>query len=122
MIYLTRIIELNNQKIHQKNIRPMLIISIMLAEKIRQTNDDNIILSIFGSITPLINIPDLLKMEIEFLKLIDFNLFVKPILYYRFLMELWYQNQVFINKKYLIKLILIYLFKIRCHIYFVYHN
>jgi hypothetical protein len=88
MIYLTRIIELNNQKIHQKNIRPMLIISIMLAEKIRQTNDDNIILSIFGSITPLINIPDLLKMEIEFLKLIDFNLFVKPILYYRFLMEL----------------------------------
>ena len=86
MIYIDRIIALTGLSLQNTNWRPLIFISLMMSQKI--WDDRYLSNGDFSSIYPFFEKEDLNLLEMKFLEIIQYNVFVKLSIYMTFYLEL----------------------------------
>jgi hypothetical protein len=86
MIYIDRIIALTGLSLQNTNWRPLIFVSLMMSQKI--WDDRYLSNGDFSSIYPFFEKEDLNLLEMKFLEIIQYNVFVKLSIYMTFYMEL----------------------------------
>lgn len=86
LIYINRIIALTGIAINSKNWRPLMFISLMIAQKVwddKYLNNED-----FAYIYPFFDTEQINILEIKFLEMVQYNVFVKFSLYFKYYLEL----------------------------------
>jgi hypothetical protein len=86
LIYINRIIALTGLSLQNTNWRPLVFVSLMMSQKI--WDDRYLSNGDFSSIYPFFEKDDLNLLEIKFLEIIQYNVFVKMGIYMTFYLEL----------------------------------
>ena len=86
MIYIDRIIALTGLSLQNTNWRPLIFVSLMMSQKI--WDDRYLSNGDFSSIYPFFEKEDLNLLEMKFLEIIQYNVFVKLSIYMTFYLEL----------------------------------
>ncbi len=86
LIYINRIIALTGLSLQNTNWRPLIFVSLMMSQKI--WDDRYLSNGDFSSIYPFFEKEDLNLLEMKFLEIIQYNVFVKLSIYMTFYLEL----------------------------------
>jgi hypothetical protein len=86
LIYINRIIALTGLSFQPSNWRPLILVSLMISQKV--WDDKYLSNADFAYIYPFFDSNQLNILEIKFLQLIQYNVFVKGSLYYKYFLEL----------------------------------
>ena len=86
LIYINRIIALTGLSLQNTNWRPLIFVSLMMSQKI--WDDKYLSNGDFSSIYPFFEKDDLNLLEMKFLEIIQYNVFVKLSIYMTFYLEL----------------------------------
>jgi hypothetical protein len=86
LIYINRIIALTGLSLQNTNWRPLVFVSLMMSQKI--WDDRYLSNGDFSSIYPFFEKEDLNLLEMKFLEIIQYNVFVKLSIYMTFYLEL----------------------------------
>ena len=86
LIYINRIIALTGLSLQNTNWRPLVFVSLMMSQKI--WDDRYLSNGDFSSIYPFFEKDDLNLLELKFLEIIQYNVFVKMSIYMTFYLEL----------------------------------
>jgi len=86
LIYINRIITLTGLSINPNNWRPLVLVSLMVAQKV--WDDRYLCNADFAYIYPFFDNSQLNLLEIKFLEIIQYNVYVKSSLYMKYYIEL----------------------------------
>ena len=86
LIYINRIIALTGLSLHPTNWRPLILISLMIAQKM--WDDKYLSNADFAYIYPFFNAEQVNTLEMKFLEMIQYNTHVKFSLYSKYFFEL----------------------------------
>jgi hypothetical protein len=86
LIYINRIIALTGISLQPTNWRPMILVSLLISQKV--WDDKYLSNADFAYIYPFFDSHQLNLLEIKFLEMIQYNVFVKGSLYYKYYLEL----------------------------------
>ncbi len=86
LIYINRIITLTGLSINSRNWRPLVLVSLMVAQKV--WDDRYLCNADFAYIYPFFDISQLNMLEMKFLEMIQYNVYVKMSLYTKYYLEL----------------------------------
>lgn len=86
LIYINRIIALTGLSVNPRNWRPLLLVSLMIAQKV--WDDRYLCNADFSYIYPFFDTPQLNMLEMKFLEMIQYNLYVKMSLFVKYYLEL----------------------------------
>ena len=86
LIYINRIIALTGLSLQPTNWRPMILVSLMISQKV--WDDKYLSNADFAYIYPFFDSQQLNILEIKFLEMIQYNVFVKGSLYFKYYLEL----------------------------------
>lgn len=86
LIYINRIIALTGISLQPTNWRPMILVSLMISQKV--WDDKYLSNADFAYIYPFFDSQQLNILEIKFLEMIQYNVFVKGSLYFKYYLEL----------------------------------
>jgi hypothetical protein len=86
LIYINRIIALTGISLQSTNWRPMVLVSLMISQKV--WDDKYLSNADFAYIYPFFDSRQLNILEIKFLEMIQYNVFVKASLYFKYYLEL----------------------------------
>lgn len=86
LIYINRIIALTGISLQPTNWRPLTLVSLMISQKV--WDDKYLSNADFAYIYPFFDSQQLNDLEIKFLEMIQYNVFVKGSLYFKYYLEL----------------------------------
>lgn len=86
LIYINRVIALTGLSINPKNWRPLILVSLMIAQKV--WDDKYLCNADFAYIYPFFDTTQLNMLEMKFLEMIQYNVYVKMSLYTKYYFEL----------------------------------
>ena len=86
MIYINRIIALTGLALQATNWRPLVLVSLMVSQKV--WDDKYLSNADFSYIYPFFDTTQLNQLEMKFLEVIQYNVYVKESLYTKFYLEL----------------------------------
>jgi hypothetical protein len=86
LIYINRIIALTGLSLQATNWRPLILVSLMISQKV--WDDKYLSNADFAYIYPFFDANELNTLEMKFLEMIQYNVYVKGSLYFKYYLEL----------------------------------
>jgi len=86
LIYINRIIALTGLSLQATNWRPLILLSLMISQKV--WDDKYLSNADFAYIYPFFDTYQLNTLEMKFLEMIQYNLYVRGSLYFKYYLEL----------------------------------
>jgi len=86
LVYMNRLINFYSLLLHTTNWRPLILVSLLVAQKV--WDDRYLCTADFATIYPFFSKDELVKLELKFLQLIEYNVQIKGSTYAKYYFEL----------------------------------